>query len=251
MPPTGFNIHSFARWAEGVFWGHLTTLSAMLLSRAQGLRSLCFGSLPFVGVRNQSESFRVLTLWNFHITLALLCVSKCCTEGEVILESQYGTHSIRNLSHIRATSFICMSWQILCKTSLDIYPLQWPHSCTTHSSTLTCYINTISTKTEPHSLQNYVEKSLFTKLWWIIHYGHMTGQVQLPLFILAGNTAQVKGQGLLSRLMSRSDNRQLRGWVLSQHFFVIRWCSNFAHSQRSSNELTMASNNHQVCSPHC
>lgn len=110
-------------------------------SRAQGLRSLCVGSLPFVGVRNQSESFRALNLWIFHITLALLGVSKCCTEGEVILGSQYGTHSRRKRLHIRATSFICMSWQILCKSSLDIYPLQRPHSCTTHSSTLTLIPN--------------------------------------------------------------------------------------------------------------
>lgn len=179
-------------------------------------------------------------LWIFHITLAFLGLSKCCTEGEVILGSQYGTHSKRNQLHMRAATFICMSWQI-CKTSLDIYPLQWPHSCTTHSSTLTCYINTISTKTELHSLQNYVEKLPFTRLLWIIHYRHMTGRVQSPLFILAGDTAQVKGQGSLSRLMSRSDNGQLWGWGLIQHFFVIRRCSNFMHSQQSSNELTMDS----------
>lgn len=219
MPPTGFNIHlQVGAWS---LLGSLDDIVCHVVdSWAQGLRSLCVGSLPFISVRNQSKSFRALTLWIFHI-LALLGVSKCCTEGGVILGSQYGTHSKRNLLHIWPTSFICMSWQILCKTSLDIYPLQRPHSCTTHSFTLTCYINAISTKTELHSLQNYVEKSLFTRLWWIIHYGHMTGWVQFPLFILAGDTAQGKGQGSLSRFLSRSDNRQLWGWGLSQHFFCI------------------------------
>lgn len=127
-------------------------------SWAQGLRSLRVGSLE-IKVKASGP-----WLWIFHIILALLGVSKCCTEGGVILGSQYGTHSRRKLLHMWPTSFICMSWQILCKTSLDIYPLQRPHSCTTHSSTLTCYINTISTKTELLSLQNYVEKSLFTRL---------------------------------------------------------------------------------------
>lgn len=213
MPPTGFNIHLPGGCMEsfGVTWRHCLPCCWQLSSGVK------IAPCWFVG--NQSESFRALTLWIFHIILALLGVSKCCTEGGVILGSQYGTHSRRKLLHMWPTSFICMSWQILCKTSLDIYPLQRPHSCTTHSSTLTCYINTISTKTELHSLQNYVEKSLFTRLWWIIHYGHMTDRVQLPLFILASDMAQGKGQGSLSRFMSRSDNRQLWGWGLSQHFF--------------------------------
>lgn len=87
------------------------------------------GLLPIVGVRKQSE--RPWRFGIFHITLALLGVSNCCTEGEIIIQSRYSHPTPGQTVYTCALKYwVASVLTDRCKNSLDINLLQSPELLT-------------------------------------------------------------------------------------------------------------------------
>lgn len=135
------------------------------------------------------------------------------------------------------------------QTSLDIYPLQRPHPYTAHSSTLTCTLIPYPPK------QNFIHCRIMGENNCLQCYDELfISGIWLPItFIYLGRRHSTgERSGVIVKVNIQIRQQAAVGLGFKSTFFVIRRCSNFVHSQRSSNELTMDSNSHhRGCSPHC